>query len=181
MDFSSQKQHFLEDSGVVFYFNGPVSQSVVEGVGDAIRTKLRHEEVGLGAIQRVFTILIEQMQNIIRYSADRVLSDERGAETAWGQIIVGQDDEGGYYISCGNRIHASQTQKLAHKIEQVQQMPPEELKQYYKRMRKQGPDADSKGAGLGFIEMARKARAPLAFSIEPLDEMCSFFSMKVKA
>jgi len=181
VDFISQKQQFLQDSGVVFYFNGPVSQNIVEGVGETVRTKLRHEDVGCNVTQRVFTILIEQMQNIIRYSADRLVSDVQGAETAWGQIIVGLDDEGGYFVSCGNRIHSTDTKKLQSKIEQVQHMPPEELKQFYKKMRKIGPDSDSKGAGLGFIEMARKAREPLSFSIEPLDDICSFFSMKVKA
>lgn len=181
MDFTSQKQQFLADNGVVFYFNGPVSQNVVEGVGDTIRSKLRYEDVGTSVIQRVFTILIEQMQNIIRYSADRVASEAQGAETAWGQIIVGRDDDGTYFVSCGNRIRSADTQKLQHKIEQVQHMPADELKQFYKKMRRQGPDADSKGAGLGFIEMARKAKEPLSFSIEPLDEISSFFSMKVKA
>ncbi|MCT4534181.1 SiaB family protein kinase [Halodesulfovibrio sp.] len=181
MDFFSQKQQFLQDNGVILYFNGPVSQDVVEGVGEAVRSKLRHEAAGVSMMQRVFTILVEQMQNIIRYSTDRLAEDENGAETAWGQIIVGLDEEGGYFVSCGNKINSKDTQKLQKKIEHVQHMEPEELKKYYKEMRRKGPDSDSKGAGLGFIEMARKARAPLSFSIEPLDETSSFFAMKVKA
>ncbi|WP_082936354.1 SiaB family protein kinase [Halodesulfovibrio spirochaetisodalis] len=181
MDFCSQKQQFLQDNGVVFYFNGPVSQEVVEGIGDAVRTKLKHEDAGLSMIQRVFTILVEQMQNIIRYSTDRLADAEDGAETALGQIILGVDDEGGYFVSCGNKINSADTDKLQKKIEQVQHMDSDELKKFYKEMRRKDPDADSKGAGLGFIEMARKASAPLSFSIEPLDESSSFFAMKVKA
>ena len=181
MNFENQRRQFEQDEGIIFYFHGPVSQGVVEGIGEVVRTKMRHDDVGMKVTQRVFTILIEQMQNIVRYSSDRLANDERGSEAARGQVVIGLDDNGDYFISCGNRIRTEDGEKLFEKIEQVRQMSPDELKQFYKEQRRKGPDASSKGAGLGLIEMARKSQKPLDYAIVPMDEETSFFSMKVIA
>ena len=37
MDFAHQRQQFERDDGIIFYFNGPVSQSVVEGARPSFR------------------------------------------------------------------------------------------------------------------------------------------------
>ncbi|MFA9395715.1 MAG: SiaB family protein kinase [Halodesulfovibrio sp.] len=181
MDFEHQRQQFERDEGVIFYFNGPVSQSVVEGIGDAVRAKMRHDAVGIGVTQKVFTILIEQMQNIVRYSTDRLMEDEFGAEAARGQVIIGQNGDGSYFISSGNRIRSEDATDLYKRIENVRYMSPDELKVLYKEERRKAKSGSEKGAGLGLIEMARKSGKPLDFAIEPLDEETSFFSMKVTA
>lgn len=181
MDFAHQRQQFERDDGIIFYFNGPVSQSVVEGVGDAVRAKMRHDDVGLGVMQKVFIILIEQMQNIVRYSTDRLRDDEFGAETARGQVIVGQNGDGSYFISSGNKIRREDAAELYDRIEHVRHMTQEELKVHYKEQRRKSKSGSQKGAGLGLIEMARKSGKPLDYAIEPMDDKTSFFSMKVTA
>lgn len=176
-----QESDILRDNRVVFYFNGPLSQAVIEGVGGAVRDKLRYEDERIGRVQKVFSILVEQMQNIVRYSTDRRDATPQDEEIAYGRIIVGIDEDGTYYVSSGNRIHASDGQKLHSKIAPIQEMTQDELRVLYKEMRKKGPDSDSKGAGLGFIEMARKSSDRLNYSIESIDDRSSYFSMKVKA
>ena len=54
------------------------------------------------------------------------------------------------------------------------------MKQQYKMARKktQGVDPESKGAGLGFIEMARKASS-IEYSIEDYDGDLAYFTIKV--
>jgi hypothetical protein len=38
---------------------------------------------------------------------------------------------------------------------------------------------DSMGAGVGLIEMARKASRPLEYSVEKIDDKFSFFELRV--
>lgn len=171
----------LQEKGIILYFNGPVSQGVVEGVADLMREKMRNEDAGMKVTQRVFSILVEQMQNIVRYSVERDHDDFGGLSMGSGQIIVGREAEGQFYVACGNRIRSEDGPRLTNKIEQVRTMNPDELKLLYKEQRRKGPDPDSRGAGLGFIEMARKACKPVDFNIVPVDGETSFFSMKVVA
>ena len=54
-----------------------------------------------------------------------------------------------------------------------------ELKAFYKEQRRLGPDDESKGAGLGFIDMARKASEPIAYQIIDAGNGAAFFTLKV--
>ena len=57
-------------------------------------------------------------------------------------------------------------------------MDKQELKQYYKQQLKADVPPGSNSAGLGLIDMARKASRPLEYSIMKLDEAVCFFTLK---
>ena len=170
----------MQRDGVILYFSGPVSQSAVEGMAALMRTKMQSEDASMGAVQRVFAIMVELMQNIVRYSAERhVDNSTHQGEMAHGQVVVGREAAGRFFVACGNKVGATDCAELARHIEQLRSMGRDELKAYYKECRKQPDCITKKGAGLGFVEMARKASRPLDFDIEPVDGNTSFFSMKV--
>jgi len=58
-------------------------------------------------------------------------------------------------------------------------MNKDELKQFYKKKRKEEPKSSSKGAGIGFIEMARKSSEPIKFNFEKLTNDSSFFTIEI--
>ena len=75
-------------------------------------------------------------------------------------------------------IENDKVERLRKKLTKLQKMDKEELKQYYREQRKKEPEAESKGAGLGFIEMAKRASRPIEFEFEQIDAKRSFFSLK---
>jgi len=170
----------MQEEGIILYFNGPVSQAVVESIAELMRSKMKAEEAGMGSVQRVFAVLVEQMQNIVRYSSERqVDNEEHQGEIAHGQVVVGREDDGRFFVACGNKVQSRDCDELTKHINILRTMNKDELKAYYRERRK-SPDAYThKGAGLGFVEMARKASRPMDFDIVPLDNNTSFFSMKV--
>lgn len=170
----------LKGDGVILYFNGPVSQGVVEGIAELMRDRMRSEEAGAKLSQRIFAILVEQMQNIVRYSVEQKYEDG-SMLSANGQVVVGREVDGNYFVACGNKVNTADVNSLRRKLETIRGMNKDDLKAYYREKRRSGPDPDSRGAGLGFIEMARKAQKPLDFSIRSIDDDTSFFSMKVVA
>ncbi|WP_419785946.1 SiaB family protein kinase [Pseudodesulfovibrio sp.] len=170
----------MTQGGVILYFNGPVSQAMVETLAGQMRTRMRAEDAGVGEVQRVFSVLVEQMQNIVRYSADRRAPGEGVCEEmAHGQVVVGREKDGRFFVACGNPVRAADCTELTQRISKLQGMTPEELKAYYRECRRQPDGGTEKGAGLGFVEMARKADGPLDYAIVPVDAGTSFFSMKV--
>ncbi|BDQ35855.1 hypothetical protein SYK_02150 [Pseudodesulfovibrio nedwellii] len=170
----------MKQEGVILYFNGPVSQSIVEGLAELMRSKMRAEDAGMGSVQRVFAVLVEQMQNIVRYSSERQEDNmNQQGEIAHGQIVVGREENDRFFVACGNKVNSADCEELSEYIQTLRSMSKSELKVYYRERRK-GPDCvTNKGAGLGFVEMARKASSPMDFDIVPLDGETSFFSMKV--
>ncbi|MGE4292134.1 MAG: SiaB family protein kinase [Desulfovibrio sp.] len=172
----------MRKKGTILYFNGPVSQSMVEGLAELMREKMRAEEAGLDSVQRVFSILVEQMQNIVRYSSERhhLVTASLG-EMAYGQVAVGRESDGSFFVACGNKVRAEDVERLTCQLEILRTMGRNDLKAYYRERRRSRPGEGSKGAGLGFIEMARKSSRPMDYDFVPLDCETAFFSMKVVA
>ena len=167
----------MNREGVVLYFNGPISQSVVESIGEMMRRKMACEEEGMQTARKVFAVLVEQMQNIINYSVDACRSEAEG-NLGMGQIMVGRREEG-FFVSCGNAVDREMEARIRGMIDAVNGMDREELKAYYRRQRRAEPDEMSRGAGLGFIEMARKASRPLDYRFTPIDASTSFLAVTV--
>ena len=46
----------LKEEGIIFSFSGPVSQSLLEGVGATLRQKMTLEETSTNVTQKVFSI-----------------------------------------------------------------------------------------------------------------------------
>ena len=169
--------HQLQNQGIIFSFSGPISQSLLEGIGQTLKQKMSLEETSTNVIRKVFSIFVELMQNIINYSAQRVTSQEADQEISYGVLIVGKEEDQ-FYIISGNYIQEDQEAALQEKLAKIKSMDKEELKQYYKQQRRLQADEASKGAGLGFIEMARKATQPIEYDIARMENGYSFFVVK---
>ncbi|MBF0289893.1 MAG: hypothetical protein HQM14_18925 [SAR324 cluster bacterium] len=173
-------QDFMQQ-GIFMCFNGPLSQNLMVEIGETVKQKMELAEAGTSRISKVFAIMVEQAQNILHYSEEKI-PDRDGAgaeyELRFGIISIGYADDH-YFVTCGNRILNSRVDTFREKLTQLQQMDKTELKKAYKEQLKKGPEEGSKGAGLGFIEMARKSSKPIEFNFQTIDEEFSFFSIKI--
>ena len=93
---------------------------------------------------------MEQAQNIIRYSLDRL--DKSGV----GSVSISHTSHG-FLIEAVNEVDGNSRKRLEEILTQLKHMDAAELKVAYKQRLKQGPPEGSVGAGLGFIEVARRS------------------------
>jgi hypothetical protein len=164
----------LKDEGIIFSFSGPVSQSLLEGIGETLRQKMTLEETSTSVTQKVFSIFVELMQNVINYSAEKGTAGENEQDMRFGILLIGKHNSN-FYIKCGNYITQDQKKPLKEKLIKIQHMNKDQLKKYYKEQRRKDADDGSKGAGLGFIEMARKASQPIGFDFATSQDGRIFF------
>lgn len=176
----------LQNSGIIFAYSGYVSESILSGVGSALKQKMLVTDVDTQTIRSVFAVFVEQMQNIIRYSAESLEVVPRGRARAldddsqtlrYGVLTVGQSGEL-YVVHAGNLIAVSDTERLRERLQAVKAMDRAQLKAEYKELLRSGPDEYSKGAGIGFIEIARRASQPIEFDFAGVDENYAFFALK---
>lgn len=170
----------LEAKKILFCYSGPITQTNIEGIGATLRKNLEVEDAGNTTILSVFSIFVEHVQNILSYSAEKLgKGEEDENELRVGIVVIGHESGGDYYVYCGNKIYTQDIPKLKSNIENVRNLRKDELKALYRERRKMGIQPDSKGAGLGLIEMARRSSEPLSYSFEQIDDEFSFFSIKV--
>ncbi|ATW24662.1 SiaB family protein kinase [Candidatus Formimonas warabiya] len=170
----------LKTKNMLFCYSGPIAQTSIEGVSQTLRRNLEYEDAGNSAAQAVFSIFIEQVQNILNYSAEKLDDDrESDSELRVGIVAIGHEDDHNYFIYCGNRVYNRDIDPLRDRIESIRHLNKDQLKVLYKERRRMDPEPGSKGAGLGLIEIARKAGKPLEYSFTNIDDEFSFFSTKV--
>jgi hypothetical protein len=173
-----QYREEITRNGIFLTFNGVLIHSFMVQLGQVLKTKMSLFNVDKNLESKIFSTVIEQAQNIIFYSDERLPVPALNEEMVGvGTITVGMED-GHYFVICGNMIANGKVEKLNQKLTTIQKMNQDELKQYYKEQRRMTPDADSKGAGIGFIEMARKSSRVIEFAFRKLDEQNSYFTIK---
>ena len=72
-----------------------VTEPVLSGVGEALKHKLAIDDADTKTLRSVFAVFVEQMQNIIRYSAEKrdrtaSRSDNALMEISYGILTIGK-------------------------------------------------------------------------------------------
>lgn len=172
------KQSFDQD-GVIISFSGPISEGILYALGDALKTKLIMEDTDANTIKRVFSVFVEQVQNIIRYSLERVdsVNEEASFALSSGIIVVGVLD-GRFYVGCGNVVHSDDVVDLRERLEFLRALNKDELRTFYREKLKEEIDSEAKGANIGLIEIARRSSMPIEFDFLDIDANKVFFCIK---
>jgi hypothetical protein len=162
--------------GIMLSFNGPFSATLIQEIGKALRNYMEGLAESASAVTDVFSAYIELSQNIRHYAAARGFSDAAAEAT----IIVSRDAAGRYVINAGNVVLAADGPVLVARVEALAAMDKAALKAAYKTQLRQPREPEAKtGAGLGLIDVARRASEPLACNLKPLNDGEAFFSLRV--
>ena len=92
----------LQRQGIIFAFSGYMTEAVLSGVGEAIKQKLTIDDADTKTLRSVFAVFVEQMQNIIRYSAELAAQSPAGDSP-----LLGNPVRHPHHRSGGRRVHRS--------------------------------------------------------------------------
>ncbi len=170
-------QQTLLSQGIMLSYTGYVSEGVLFSLGDALKQKLSLDQTDKNISKRLFSVFVEQVQNMIRYSAERQQGGTPPVDLSVGMIVVGRENDV-LFVVCSNVISTSSQQRLAERLAKLATMSKDELKEHYRERLKQEPEVQSKGASIGLIEIARRSSRPIEFDFHPLTAESSFFCLK---
>lgn len=171
----------LNEKGILLSFVGPFSQEIIEELGEAIKKRIASENSNKSNIYNVFSVFIEQTQNIKNYMSFAEQENEDLALVNSAIVTIGKSNEK-YFVYSGNYIRKCAAVKLAARIDELNLMNKDQLKQAYKEQKKKPLPRDineAAGAGLGLIEMCRKSTEPIEYSLINKNDDYDFFIMKV--
>ncbi|RJF97407.1 biofilm regulation protein kinase SiaB [Noviherbaspirillum saxi] len=169
-------QQTYNQQRIMLCFNGPLTKSLIEEIGHALRNYMEREHATASSSMDVFGAYIEMTQNIRHYASSRGWSDADASAT----VVIARDAEGRYVVSAGNIVDSTDGNSLAARVNALGALDKAALKaQYKEQLRKPRSEGSASGAGLGLIDLARKASEPLACSLQTLDDGRAFFSIRV--
>jgi hypothetical protein len=169
----------MTDKGILMSFKGAFAQPILVEIGQTLRGKIAVQPIESISertmlTKKIFAIFVELTQNVMFYSAEQEL-DEHGKECGIGLLVISETPET-YRISSANQIVTADMERVRQKCESLQRLSKEELKSRYNEQRRE-PRSSSKGAGLGFLDIARRADLPLDFAFTPLNDERALFML----
>ncbi len=125
--------------------------------------------------RKVFNVMVEALQNIVKHSDELI----EGQTRSHAAIFLIGKEANRYSIMSGNPIQKSHVANLEQKLNHINSLDKEGLKELYKEIIKNTTISDKGGAGLGFVDMARKSGEKLAFSFPEMSADYCFFCLTV--
>ncbi len=169
-------QQTYNEQRIMLCFNGPLTKSLIEEIGNALRNYMQQEHATPSSAMDVFGAYIEMTQNIRHYAARKGWNDSEASAT----VTIARDGDGRYVVCAGNIVDVADGAELTSAVEGLASMDKAQLKTRYKeQLRKPREEGSTSGAGLGLIDLARKASEPLTCSVRTLGDGRAFFSLRV--
>ena len=179
----------LDGRNITLLYSGPLWQEGISEIAGTLKNRLEFDGMTLHASQEIYSVFIEQMNNMLMYSAEKTefkIIDRDNRESPKGTLIVGERGSGGarnaksYFIQTGNFMENKNVEYLKNKIEHLNTLDKNELHLLFKeQMKKINSGANSKGSGLGFIEIARRISSKMEYSFIPYKDDLTFFILYV--
>jgi hypothetical protein len=166
---------FKKDTLCFAYMGHLTNQLVISAINlieqhveeDLNSKKIRH---------KLSFLMIESFQNILRYGdepANKKLVYRK-------EMFMVRKIEGTYYIASTNLIENKKIEYVKSKLNEVNELDTENLHQLYRKILTNNKFTSAGGAGLGFIEMARKTNEKLQFDFEKINDEYSYFYLLIK-
>lgn len=160
----------------ILLFKGLLTQDILVVLAEMLTNNLSTNPKHLNT-KKMFFVFVELAQNVHRYSAEKV--DVDGREVGCGIVLVNEHN-GFYRIISGNLIDNIHIPKLQGLCEQINALDEDGLKNLRKEKLKKPKEELQRGAGVGLIDIQRKAGHPIEMKTKRIDDHHSFLTFFIK-
>jgi hypothetical protein len=160
---------------LILVYQGDFTQETTKSILTMAERNLDSSGEESNIKRKVFNVMVEALQNIVKHSDELVDGQTRSHAAIF---LIGRETNK-YSIMSGNPIRKENIAGLQKKLDQINGLDKEGLKELYKEIIKNTTISDKGGAGLGFVDMARKSGAKLEFSFPEMNSEYCFFCLKV--
>ncbi|MEQ9468587.1 MAG: SiaB family protein kinase [Ekhidna sp.] len=172
----------MTDSNVNVVYLGNVTQATIDGVTEMISEDLSVRNENKRVTKRVYHAMMESLQNICKHADSQ--SDEESNSLEQGLVkkgifLIGHN-ESEYFITTGNNIEIKNAVVLRDILDNVNAQDADGLKQLYFQAMENSELGETGGAGLGFIDMAKKTGTKYEYYFEPDSETSCFFILTMR-
>ena len=162
--------HVLQELEVTLSYQGIFDQEIIKSFLKMTEHKLDEDKIEDVVKKKLFFVMMEALQNICKHQKSNA------AKVTNAIFLLGRTNEC-YHVFTGNMIENENIETVTKKIDTVNSLDKEGLKELYKSTRLNSEISEVGGAGLGFIDMSRKSGNKLIYHFEPVQDTVSFFTL----
>jgi hypothetical protein len=168
----------LNGGDVLVAYKGSITTDLINNVLEEIEEKMDGVDEQAKIKKKVYNVLVESLQNLyhhIEELPDKLKSD---FESKFGILVVSRENDT-YRISTGNFISSEKIKFLKDKIDKINSLSGDELKDMYKFILNHQKLSAKGGGGLGLVDIARKTGNKLEYTFQHYQDDYYFFNLDV--
>jgi hypothetical protein len=165
--YKSMKAHEIS-----LVYEGEITHQITKAFTALAEMNMLKDEESNSVQKKVFHVMVECLQNISKH-ADGCGPDSDMLSSR-GLFMVSKNSET-YYITTGNMVEVDKIDELKAMLNHINSLDKEGLKALHKTQMQEGRISEKGGAGLGFIDIARKTGNKLEYHLLPIDDASYFF------
>ncbi len=167
----------MERNNILLSFKGEITSDLLTSILQIMENKMENMHEDSKTKKKVYNVLVECLQNLYHHMDEA--SDSMGIKSNNAIFMIAKND-GAYNVITGNYIANENIHGLRHRLDEVNSLTKEQLKDYYKSVLNNGEMSLKGGGGLGMIDIARKTGEKLEYDFLEIDNKVSFFTLVIK-
>ncbi len=167
----------MEKNNILLSFKGDITSELLTSILTIMENKMENMQEEPKMKKKVYNVLVECLQNLYHHMDD--VADAAGDINRSAIFMIGKVNNA-YTITTGNYILGENVNGLKGRLDEVNALSKEELKEYYKKVLNNGEMSLKGGGGLGMIDIARKTGEKLEYNFLEIDNKVSFFTLNIK-
>ncbi|MCK6616635.1 MAG: SiaB family protein kinase [Cyclobacteriaceae bacterium] len=175
MNFIYDLHRTMMSQKLILVYQGDFTQETTKSILAMAERNLDSSGEESSIKRKVFNVMVESLQNIVKHSDELVDGQTRSHAAIF---LIGKEANR-YSIMSGNPIRKVNVDKLKAALDKINSLDKDGLKDLYKEIIKNTTISEKGGAGLGFVDMARKSGAKLEFAFPEMNAEYCFFCLKV--
>lgn len=164
----------LSASKAVYQYVGNIDLNTTDKVILEVDDLLSHQNYPNKIRKKAFHITIEVVQNLYKYLLDKH-ADSTHSKGIF--LIHSNDDE--IEITSGNYLLRSEVNSLKSRIKLINSLTNKELAHFYRGLLDVGTISKHGGAGLGFVDIAKKSGKKIQYEFKNIDNDYAFYIFKI--
>jgi hypothetical protein len=175
MNFIYDLHRTMMSQKLILVYQGDFTQETTKSILAMAERNIDSSGEDSSIKRKVFNVMVESLQNIVKHSDELV----DGLTRSHAAIFLIGREATRYTIMSGNPIRKENIPALKEKLELINGLDKDGLKDLYKEIIKNTTISDKGGAGLGFVDMARKSGEKIEFVFPEMSADYCFFCLKV--
>ena len=166
----------MVDAKVICFHFGKFNFELEDILATKIKDELIESDVEKAIVRKIKSSFVESIQNIRTHS--KIGTSQKLEGHSYGVISVIEKEEEITILS-GNVIDPKDEDVIASKIDAINAMDENELKEAYMGQQREGQISEKGGAGLGLMTMARNSDQDILYYFDDTEDGNKMFLMEV--
>jgi len=179
MSFNLQEYYSnLSKGNVILAYKGSITSEMINDILEGVEKKLEDADEDSKVRKKIYNILVESLQNLFHHIEISHEGIREELEPKFGVLVVVKDHDL-YRVSTGNFINSRRIKFLKEKIDKINSLTKDELKDMYKFILNHQKLSAKGGGGLGLVDIARKSGNKLEYEFHNYNDDYYFFNLTI--